>query len=151
VVVSLLLGGALTWLLVRDLVVQNVQEQLDRGVVVVSAQVKHQECLTRPPLVSNPGAVTCKLDTPVEFEDRLNSLVVPTLSGNRLLLLRSDRTVVWDSANKEMFLTVVPLTPSKLITGVAAMRTSARRSRSLRRATRLAPRTSCSPSLKLWL
>jgi signal transduction histidine kinase len=122
--VSLLLGGALTWLLVRDLVVQNVQEQLDRGVVTVKDQVKHQECLTRPAVVSMPGAANCKLDAPVDFEDRLNALVVPTLSGNRLLLLNAQGKVVWDSSNKEMFVTTIPLTPSKRVAGVEETRTT---------------------------
>jgi signal transduction histidine kinase len=117
--VSLLLAGALTWLLVRDLVVQNVQEQMDRGVLSVKDHVKHQECATLPPgLVSNPGPMNCKLDTAVDFEDRLQARVVPTLSGNRLMLLRADRMIVWDSSNKEMFLTVVPLTASKRVAGV---------------------------------
>ncbi len=124
VAVSLLLGGALTWLLVRDLVIQNVQEQVDRGVVAVSAQVKHQECLTRPALVSQPGAANCKLDTPVDFEDRLNALVVPTLSGNRLMLLNAQRKVVWDSGNTEMFVSTVPLTSSTRAAGVEETRTA---------------------------
>jgi len=108
-VVSLLLAGALTWLLVRDLVIQNVQEQLDRGVVTVKDQVKHQECGVRPAVVSQPGAATCKLDAPVDFEDRLVSLVVPTLSGNRLLLLNAQQKVVWDSGGTEMFVTTIPI------------------------------------------
>ena len=111
--VSLLLAGALTWLLVRDQVVQNVQEQLDRGVVTVKDQVKHQECLTRPAVVSQPGATNCKLDAPVDFEDRLTALVVPTLSGNRLLLLNARQLVMWDSGGTEMFLTTIPLKDSR--------------------------------------
>ena len=84
---SLLLGGALTWVLVRDLEFQGAQDQLDRGVVAATVQVKHQECFTRPAVVTNIGVATCRLDTPVDFEDRLSSIVLPTLSGNRLLLL----------------------------------------------------------------
>jgi signal transduction histidine kinase len=125
VVVSLLLAGALTWLLVHDLVVQNVQDQMDRGVLTVKDHVKHQECATLPTgLVTNPGPANCKLDTPTDFEDRLQTRVVPTLSGNRLLLLRSDRMIVWDSSNKEMMLTVLPLTPSNRVAGVDETRTS---------------------------
>ena len=125
VIVSLLLAGALTWLLVRDLVVQNVQEQMDRGVLSVKDHVKHQECATLPlGLVSNPGPANCKLDPPAEFEDRLQARVVPTLSGNRLLLLRADRMIVWDSSNKEMFISVIPLTPSKRVAGVDETRTA---------------------------
>ena len=120
--VSLLLAGALTWLLVRDLVVQNVQEQLDRRVVVVKDQVKNQECLVRPAVVSNPGAANCKLDPPVEFEDRLGAVVVPTLSGNRLLLLDSRQKVVWDSGGTEMFVTTIPITDSRRVTGIGEAR-----------------------------
>jgi signal transduction histidine kinase len=112
-VVSLLLAGALTWLLVRDLVIQNVQEQLNRGVVTVKDQVKHQECFTRPAVVSQPGAATCRLDAPVDFEDRLVALVVPTLSGNRLLLLDAQQKVVWDSGGTEMFVTTIPISNSR--------------------------------------
>ncbi|HLQ16476.1 MAG TPA: hypothetical protein VK256_11570, partial [Candidatus Eisenbacteria bacterium] len=118
VAVSLLLAGALTWFLVRELVVQNVQEQLDRGVVAVTNQVKHQECLVRPALVSQPGAANCKLDPPVEFEDRLGALVVPTLSGNRLLLLDAQDKVVWDSGGTEMFVTTIPIANSRRVADV---------------------------------
>ena len=116
--VSLLLAGALTWLLVRDLVIQNVQEQLDRGVATVKDQVKHQECSVRPAVVSQPGAATCKLDAPVDFEDRLVSLVVPTLSGNRLLLLNAQQKVVWDSGGTEMFVTTIPIANARRSTDV---------------------------------
>ena len=118
VAVSLLLAGALTWFLVRELVVQNVQEQLDRGVVAVTNQVKHQECLVRPALVSQAGAANCKLDPPVEFEDRLGALVVPTLSGNRLLLLDAQDKVVWDSGGTEMFVTTIPIANSRRVADV---------------------------------
>ena len=123
VAVSLLLGGALTWFLVRDLVIRNVQEQVDRGVAAAGVQVKHQECLTRPAGVPNAGAANCKLDAPVDFEDRLNTLVVPTLSGNRLLLLDAQRKVVYDSGGTEMFVTTVTLTPSTRAAGVEETRT----------------------------
>src|SRR5258708_16863247 len=115
VAVSLLLAGALTWFLVRDLVVQNVQEQLDRGVVVVTNQVKHQECLVRPALVSQAGAANCKLDPPVEFEDRLGALVVPTLSGNRLLLLDAQGNRVWATGGTHIFVTTIPIAKSRRV------------------------------------
>ncbi|HEY8863840.1 MAG TPA: HAMP domain-containing sensor histidine kinase [Candidatus Dormibacteraeota bacterium] len=122
--VSLLLAGALTWLLVRDLVVQNVQEQLDRRVVVVKDQVKNQECLMRPAVVSMPGPPNCKLDPPVEYEDRLGAVVEPTLSGNRLLLLDSHQKVVWDSGGTEMFVTTIPITDSRRVAGIGEARTT---------------------------
>ena len=121
---SLLLGGALTWVLVRDLEFQGVQDQLDRGVVAATVQVKHQECLTRPAVVTNLGLATCRLDAPVDFEDRLSSIVLPTLSGNRLLLLDAQRKVVYDSGGTDMFVTVIPITASKRVNNVGEARTS---------------------------
>ncbi len=122
--VSLLLGGALTWVLVRDLEFQSVQDQLDRGVVPVTLQVKYQECLNRPALPTNVGAATCRLDAPVDFEDRLASIVVPTLSGNRLLLLDAQRRVVFDSGRTEMFVAQIPITPSRRVANVLEARTT---------------------------
>jgi hypothetical protein len=52
VAVSLLLGGLLTWVLVRDLELQGVQDQLDRAVVPAALQVKHLECFTLPAAAS---------------------------------------------------------------------------------------------------
>jgi signal transduction histidine kinase len=121
--VSLLLGGLLTWVLVRDLELQRVQDQLDRGVGPVTIQVKNLECFTRPPSV-NPGSAGCRLDLPVDFEDRLNSVVVPTLSGNRLLLLDSQGKVIYDSGGTDMFVTVVPITPSTRVANVGEARTT---------------------------
>src|SRR5256885_6782462 len=98
VAVSLLLAGALTWVVVRDLEFQSAQAQLSRNVITVTAQVRHEECFNPLPRIARPG--TCPrpgLDTPSDFVDRLTGLVVPTLSGNRLLLLRSDHSVVFDS------------------------------------------------------
>src|SRR6266853_1977908 len=59
----LVLGGLLTWVLVRDLELQAVQDQLDRGVVTTTAQVHNLECFTRPANV-NPGPAGCRLDLP---------------------------------------------------------------------------------------
>ena len=121
--VSLLLGGLLTWVLVRDLELQAVQDQLDRGVVTAAVQVRHQECFAKPSGVL-PGPTNCRLDLPVDFEDRLGSLVVPTLSGNRLLLLDSQRRVVYDSGGTDMFITTVPITPSARVANVGEARTT---------------------------
>jgi signal transduction histidine kinase len=109
--------------LVRDLELQGVQDQLDRGVVTATAQVKHEECFTRPAAVL-PGATTCHLDLPVDFEDRLNSLVVPTLGGNRLLLLDAQRRVVYDSGGTDMFVTAIPIIPSTRVANVGEARTT---------------------------
>jgi signal transduction histidine kinase len=94
--VSLLLGGALTWVLVRDLEFQSAQVQLDRGVIAAAVEVRHQECFFRPVLAAQPGANTCRQDDPVDFQNRLAS-IVPTLSGGRLLLLDRNRQVLYDS------------------------------------------------------
>jgi two-component system, OmpR family, sensor kinase len=124
VAVSLLLGGGLTWVLVRDLEFQSAQDQLDRGVQAAVVQVKHQECFTRPAGVANVGAATCRLDAPVDFEDRLGTIVVPTLGGNRLLLLDKGGKVLYDSGGTDMFLTVIAITPSKRVANVGEARTT---------------------------
>jgi signal transduction histidine kinase len=123
VAVSLLLGGLLTWVLVRDLELQGVQDQLDRAVVPAALLVKHLECFTLP-AGANAGAAGCRLDLPVDFEDRLNSVVVPTLSGNRLLLLDSQGRIVYDSGGTDMFVTVVQITPSRRVAAVGEARTT---------------------------
>ncbi len=123
VAVSLLLGGLLTWVLVRDLELQGVQDQLDRAVGPAAVQVKNLECFTRP-VGTNPGPATCRLDIPVDFEDRLNAVVVPALGGNRLLLLDTQGRIVYDSGGTDMFVTVVPITPSKRVANVGEARTT---------------------------
>ncbi|MHB8612776.1 MAG: sensor histidine kinase [Candidatus Dormibacteraceae bacterium] len=120
---SLLLGGLLTWVLVRDLELQGAQDQLDRAVSQAAVQVKHRECFTRPAGVY-PGPSTCRLALPVEFEDQLNSVVVPTLSGNRLLLLDAQGRVVYDSGGTDMFITMVRITPSTRVANVGEARTT---------------------------
>ena len=113
----------MTWVLVRDLEFQAVQDQLDRGVVTATVQVHNLECFTRPVNV-NPGPAGCRLDLPVDFEDRMNSLIVPTLGGNRLLLLDSGGRIVYDSGGTDMFVTVIPITPSKRVANVGEARTT---------------------------
>jgi len=124
VAVSLLLGGALTWVFVRDLEFQGVQDQLDRQVVTATAQVHHEECFTVPAAATNAGAATCRLAYPVDFEDRLSTAVLPTLGGNRLLLLDSRGKVLYDSGGTDMQLTVIPVTPSKRVANVGEARTT---------------------------
>ncbi|MHB8587527.1 MAG: sensor histidine kinase [Candidatus Dormibacteraceae bacterium] len=120
---SLLLGGLLTWVLVRDLELRGVQDQLDRAVVQAAVQVKHRECFIRPAGLY-PGPTTCRLAQPVDFEDQLSSVVVPTLSGNRLLLLDSRGRVVYDSGGTDMFITVIRLTTSTRVANVGEARTT---------------------------
>ena len=87
----------MTWVFVRDLEVQSAQAQLGRNVITVTAQVRHEECFNPLPRIARPA--TCPrpgLDTPSDFLDRLTGLIAPTLSGNRLLLLRADHVVVYD-------------------------------------------------------
>src|SRR4029077_9758434 len=95
VAVSLLLSGALTWLLVRDLELQSAQEQLDRSVIAVRAVVLHDECQIRPAVATNPGAANCRLDDYLEYQQRL-SVVASQLGSDRLLLLNSRFRVVFD-------------------------------------------------------
>ena len=138
VAVSLLLGGLLTWVLVRDLELQGVQDQLDRAVFPAALQVKHLECFTLP-AGTNPGPAGCRRDLPIDFEDRMNSVVVPTLGGNRLLLLDSQRRVVYDSSGTEMFVAVIPITPSTRVANVGEARTTLDGQAYLAAAVRIAP------------
>src|SRR5207248_6681224 len=92
------------------------QAQLSRNVITVTAQVRHEECFNPLPRIARPA--TCPrpgLDTPSDFVDRLTGLVVPTLSGNRLLLLRSDHVVVYDSQGSLLGqqVAIAPGTPSR--------------------------------------
>ena len=95
---SLLLSGALTWVLVRNVELQGAQDQLDRAILVEAALVRHQECLSVPNGPAAAGAPTCRPASPLEFQDRLSGLVAPTLGGDRLILLNRNRQVVFDSA-----------------------------------------------------
>ena len=106
VAVSLLLSGALTWVLVRDVELQGAQDQLDRAILVEAALVRHYECANVPVLATNAGAAACRTADRGEFEDRLLGFVVPTLGGDRLLLLSRTRTVVFDSAGEQVGATV---------------------------------------------
>ena len=121
---SLLLCGALTWVFVRDLEFQGVQDQLDRAVVPATVQVHHEECSTRPAVATNPGPATCRLAYPVDFEDRLSTIVLPRLGGNRLLLLDSGGKVVYDSGGTDMQLTRMQITASRRVANVGEARTT---------------------------
>ena len=117
VAVSLLLSGAVTWVLVRNLEVSAAQGQLDLAIQVDHALVRHQECLVRPALVTNEGATTCKLDTAVDFEDRLVGLAA-TLSADRLLLLDRQRMVVFDSGSPTTTGQVISIQAAKRVANV---------------------------------
>jgi signal transduction histidine kinase len=117
VAVSLLLSGALTWVLVRNLEVSTAQGQLDLSVMVDHALVRHQECLIRPAAVTNEGAATCKLDNAVDYEDRLVSLGA-TLSADRLLLLDRQRIVVFDSGTPTTIGQVITIQAAKRVANV---------------------------------
>ncbi len=116
--VSLLLGGALTWVIVRDLEFQSVQDQLDRQVMTAATVVRTQECV-----VPQSGSAVCRTATPADFIERLN-LDSPRLGSGRLVLLDNDRYVVYDSAEAGSLGTQVSLTPSKRFSGVLEARTS---------------------------
>lgn len=112
----------------RDLEFQSVQDQLGRRVTTVMGQVRHQECFNRPAQISSPGPTPCPrpgLASQTDFVDRLNSLVVPTLSGSRLLLLDSARRVVFDSAPRSDIMGAqIPVTESRRMAGVSDANTS---------------------------
>lgn len=116
--VSLLLSGALTWVLVRNLELQSAQGQLDFAIQVDRSLVRHQECFT-PPLVPNgEGPNGCRLDDTFDFEDRLAS-VATTLSSDRLLLLDRQRRVVWDSAATDTKGQVIAIQAARRVANVA--------------------------------
>ena len=97
VAVSLILSGALTWVLVRDVALQGAQDELDRAIVVDAVLVRHQECAEPPAALTGAGAATCILASPQEFMDRMAALA-PTLDTDRLLLLNRQRVVMFDSS-----------------------------------------------------
>ena len=118
VAVSLLLGGALTWVMVRDLEFQSVQDQLDRQVTSAATVVRTQECVT-----PQPGTPLCRTATPSDFTDRLN-LDAPRLGSGRLLLLDNERVIVYDSGQAGTEGTQLSLSPSKRFAGVFEARAS---------------------------
>jgi len=123
VAVSLLLSGALTWVLVRDLELQSAQDQLDRSIITTRPLVLHQQCLIRMGVATNAGAATCRLDDPIDYQERLAQLA-SQLGTNRLLLLNRQLRVVFDSASQDTTGLAISVTASKRVTGVAEARTS---------------------------
>ncbi len=104
---------------VRNLEYQSAQDQLDRQVVPAALQVKNEECLFRG---SATGA--CRLDTPNDFSDRLNSLA-PRLGASRLLLLDSERRVVYDSLinGTPSYGVQIPIVRSSRVANISEART----------------------------
>jgi signal transduction histidine kinase len=113
VAVSLLLAGALTWVMVRDLEFESVQNQLDRQVSNAAIAVRTQECLVAPAA----GNGLCRPAAPSEFIERLNRNA-SRLGTGRLLLLDENRLVVYDSGANDTFGTQVGLVQSAHFTNV---------------------------------
>jgi len=82
--------------------------------------VRSEEC------ISHVYAKACKLTTAGDFTDRLNNLVAPRLGGYRLLLLDSERRVVYDSAanGPAVFGTQIPIARSTRVANIWEARTS---------------------------
>ncbi len=118
VATSLLLSGALTWFLVSNVELQGAQDEVDRSVQLTAQLVRHQECLIRIGAATNAGAAGCRQTDYLDFTDRLNSLVVPTLGGGRLLLLGRQRQVLYDSQESAGGGTL-DITASKRVANVA--------------------------------
>ncbi len=109
---SLLLAGALTWVMVRNLETQSVQEELDRQVASAATAVRSQECL-QPNIA---GTTLCRPDSSNDFIERLNQHA-PQLGSERLLLLDNERYVVYDSGGGTIG-TQIALTQSRHFSGV---------------------------------
>ena len=118
VAVSLLLSGALTWVLVRNLELQSAQGQLDFAIQVDRTLVRHQECFNRPAVLTNEGPAGCQLADPVDYQDRLAALAT-TLSEDRLLLLNGRRMVVWDSGSPATTGQFIQVQAAKRVANVA--------------------------------
>jgi two-component system, OmpR family, sensor kinase len=117
VAVSLILSGALTWVLVRNVELQGAQDELDRAIVIDTTLVRHSECFNEPAALTNVG--TCvRLADPGVFMARLETSVVPSLNGDRILLLDRQRRVQFDSAGTALQ-QVIAIQPSKRIANVA--------------------------------
>ena len=107
VAVSLLLAGALTWVQVRDLEFESVQNQLDRQISNAAVAVRAQECVVAPA----PGNGVCRPAAPADFVERLNKNA-SRLGSGRLLLLDDNHTVVYDSGSSDTVGTAIALTQS---------------------------------------
>jgi signal transduction histidine kinase len=113
VAVSLLLAGALTWVQVRDLEFESVQNELDRQIANAAIAVRAQECASAP----QPGTGQCQRAAPADYVERLNKGAARLGSG-RLLLLDDNYTVVYDSGSTDTVGTKIPLIQSARFTNV---------------------------------
>lgn len=118
-----MLAGALTWVFVRNLEFQSVQDQLDREAITAQALVRHQECAFPVGAPTNAGAAGCRLAEPSLFEDRLRA-IVPGVNGNRVLLLDRRHSVVFDSGSDQTVGTTILVTASKRVANVGEARAS---------------------------
>ena len=114
--VSLVLAGALTWVQVRTLEFQGVQDQLDRQIATAAAQVRANECQ-----FVQSGTGVCRTTFAPDFTSRVDSLAARLGSG-RLLLLDSQRYIVYDSAGSQSVGTQLEVTPSKRFQNVLEAR-----------------------------
>ncbi len=101
VVVSLVLSGTLTWVLVRSLEFDDAHLQLDRLALLRRAEVLRAECLTIPSgtTTSCPGGNT-RLASRAVYEDRLRNIAAAS-GADRMLLVAANRTIVFDSAGSD--------------------------------------------------
>ena len=116
VAVSLLLAGALTWVQVRTLEFQGVQDQLDRQITTAAQQVRANECQ-----FVQAGAALCRPAFAPDYAARLDSLSARLGSG-RLLLLDNQRYVVYDSAGSQSVGRQVQVTQSQRFANVLEAR-----------------------------
>jgi signal transduction histidine kinase len=140
VAVSLLLSGALTWILVRDLELQTAQEQLDRSILTTRPLVIHEQCLFRSGAATTAGTCTAArgMDDPIDYEQRL-TLLAAQLGTNRLLLLNRQLRVVFDSGSQNTAGQSIPVSASRRVTGVAEGRTTLEGQTYLMAATTITP------------
>ena len=111
---SLLLAGALTWVQVRDLEFESIQNQLDRQVANAAVAVRTQECLVAPA----PGNGLCgRPAAAADFVERLNKSA-SRLGSGRLLLLDNNHNVVYDSGSTDTVGTQIALIQSAHFTNV---------------------------------
>ena len=99
--------------MVRDLEFESVQNQLDRQVSNAVAAVRSQECLAAP--VAGNGV--CRPAAESDFIERLNRNA-SRLGTGRLLLLDTNRLIVYDSGANDTFGGQISLVQSPHFTNV---------------------------------
>jgi signal transduction histidine kinase len=112
VAISLILSGALSWVLVSNLQIDNAHLELDRAVAFSRAEVIRLECGTLTATCPRGAMVM-----PEDFQQRLDSRIAPDLNGDRLLLLDHDRAVVYDSRGSGSVGHTVPFSRSRTLSG----------------------------------